>query len=181
MARADFLHPSDRDIKNMKYKDLKRAVIIRGMPFQEVLDGDYTKLRYYFRHHYFDDTKPGLLDQFDDFQEQEIIKHREKTGKPVEDWFIAPELRLGFIGEKGEDGEIISTKRIKGIKKKKKIKRERTVGNVFSGTKKALTFELQQQGMDKPTVISKVMEVFPDASEKSISIWFNKSKKLKKK
>lgn len=181
MAKGrDYLHPADKEITNMRYRDLKRACIVRGMGFQELLEGDFTVLRGFFKENYYNKINPKLLDDFDDYQEAEIIKHKEKKGVPVEDWVTAPELRLGFIGERGENGEVITTKRVKGITKKKKVKRERTVGNVFAGTKKALTFELQQKGLEKAEVIKKVIEAFPDASEKSISIWFNKSKKIKK-
>ena len=41
-----------------------------------------------------------------------------------------------------------------------------------------MTFELQQQGKTKVEVIEIIKEEYPDASEKSIGIWFNKSRKL---
>ena len=173
------LHPADGHFRNMKFKDLKRECVIRGMPFEEVVKADVSKLYVFFREHYYDDVRHTLLDEFDDWQEEKIRGAMEIRGEDAE-LFIHPSLRLGYIAEKDEDGNVIKKKRAKLLHKKIHRKRERTPDNIFKGTKKAYTFELQQQGKSKADVIKMVMEKFPDASDKSISIWYNKSKKMHK-
>lgn len=173
------LHPADGHFRNMKYKDLKRECVIRGMPFEQVVSSDVNKLYTYFREHYYDNVKHALLDDFDDWQEAKIRETLESKGEDS-DVYIHPSLRLGYVAEKDEEGNVIKKKRAKLLHKKIKRKRERTPDNIFKGTKKAYTFELQQKGHSKADVIKMVMEQFPDASDKSISIWYNKSKKLHK-
>lgn len=167
----------DKFIGPLKYKDLKRECIIRGMEFDEVLSGSLPHLTNWLRFNFIVAPKYELLDSFDDYQEKLIREAMEAKGQDPDD-VIHPSLRLGYIAERDEDGNVIKKKRVRTIFKKKRKKRERTDQGIFSGTKKALTFELQKQGLTKEEVIKKVIEQFPDASEKSIGIWFNKSKKL---
>ena len=176
------LHPADGHFRNMKYKDIKRECVVRGMPFQEIVEGDIIKLYHFFKDHFYDDINHNLLDKFDDWQEEKVKGAMEKKGESdnVIGLLVHPSLRLGYVAEKDEEGNITKRKRAKMITKRLKKKRERTLDNIFKGTKKAYTFELQQQGKSKAEVIKIVMEKFPDASEKSISVWFNKSKKLHK-
>jgi len=170
-------HPADGHMMKMKYKDLKRECVMRGMPFQELIEGGIHQLSGYFREHFYDNVQHNLLDEFDDWQEEQIkLAMVDKEGDA--DDIIHPALRLGFIAERDDEGNVTKRKRVRSIVKKKKKRRERTAQGVFAGTKKALTFQLQKTGLDKQQVIVQVLEQFPDASEKSISIWFNKSKKL---
>jgi len=173
------LHPADGYLRDMKYKDIKRECVIRGMPFEEVLKADVPKLSGYFHDHYYDDIKHELLDQFDDWQESLIKEVMEKKGEDAS-VLVHPSLRLGYVAERDEEGNVTKKKRAKLVVKRLKKKRERTGDNIFKGTKKAYTFDLQQQGLSKDEVIKKVMTQYPDASEKSISIWYNKSRKLHK-
>lgn len=173
------LPDADRFLGNLKYKDLKRECVIRGMEFDKVLKGGIPQLSNWLRNHFIDTIKPELLDAFDDYQENLVREAVEAKGEDP-NHVIHPALRLGFIAERDEDGVVTKRKRARMIIKRKKKRRERTTDGIFQGTKKALTFELQQQGLDKAEVIIKVMEQFPDASEKSIGIWFNKSRKLHK-
>jgi hypothetical protein len=173
------LHPADGHFANMKFKDLKRECVIRGMDFDEVLSSGVHELYSFFKEHFYDDVRHGLLDEFDDWQEEKIRVVMEARGENP-DILVHPALRLGYVAEKDDEGNTTKRKRAKMVTKKLKRKRERTNDNIFQGTKKAYTFELQQQGKDKKEVIKKVIEKYPDASEKSISIWFNKSKKLHK-
>ena len=173
------LPAADRFLGNLKYKDLKRECVVRGMEFDKVLKGGIPQLSNWLRNHFIDTIKPELLDAFDDYQENLVREAVEAKGEDP-NHVIHPALRLGFIAERDEDGVVTKRKRARMIIKRKKKRRERTTDGIFQGTKKALTFELQQQGLDKAEVIIKVMEQFPDASEKSIGIWFNKSRKLHK-
>ena len=173
------LHPADGHFQNMKFKDLKRECVIRNMPFPLVLSSDVTVLYYYFKEHFYDNLNHKLLDEFDDYQEAKIKEVLTAKGEDSS-LLIHPSLRLGYIAEKDDEGNTIKKKRARTVIKKLKRKRERTGDNIFQGTKKAYTFELQQKGKSKEEVTKEVMSKFPEASEKSISIWYNKSKKLHK-
>lgn len=171
------LHPADGYLERMTYRDLKKECIARGMDFDKVLSGDFIALSTFFRKEFYADVQRDLLDDFDDYQENLIRDAMEDKDQNPDD-IIYSSLRLGFIAEKDEDGNVVRRKRSKMLIKKKRVKRERTNDNIFKGTKKALTFELQQRGLIKEEVIKKVRAQFSDASEKSIGIWFNRSKKL---
>jgi len=168
---------ADKFIGNLKYKSLKRECVIRGMEFDRVLGGSIVELTNWLRNHFIDTIHYELLDSFDDYQENLIKEAMEAKGQDPND-VIHPQLRLGYIAERDEEGNVIKRKRVRTIVKKKKKRRERTEQGIFSGTKKALTFKLQKEGLTKQEVIEKVIEVFPDASEKSVGIWYNKAKKL---
>lgn len=155
---------------NMNYKDLKRNVVVRGMDFQEVVDGSFPRLQNWLHHNGDAPIDTTLLDKFDDWVEKGL-KQRGALD------LIHPQLRLGYIGERDEEGKVTKRKRVKGIKKKKK-KRERTKDGIYKGTKKAYVFECQAKGWSIKKTIRKTFARFPDASEKSIKIWYKKAAKL---
>lgn len=168
------LHPATAYIEKLTLRDLKRECVVRGMPFEEVVRSTVPMLNNWFRDNFHNKTNHSLLDQYDDWWEIEVKAAAEKRGEPV---YLHPMLRLGYIAEKDSDGNVTKKKRVKVIIAKKKVKRERTEEGLFSGTKKAYTYKLQKDGKSKEETISLVMAQFPEASEKSIGIWFNKSKK----
>ena len=168
---------ADKFMNNLKYKDLKRECVIRGMEFDKILSGGIPQLTNWLRNHFIDTIHHELLDAFDDYQEGLIRESMKGKGDDSEA-IIHPALRLGYIAERDSEGNVIKRKRARTLVKKKKKRRERTNDGMLRETKKALTFQLQQEGNGKLEVISMVMEQFPDASEKSIGIWFNKSRKL---
>jgi len=155
---------------NMTFKDIKINCVARGMPFQTVVDGTVPSLQNWLHHNNTNEVDPNLLDSFDDWIEDNL-RSRGKYD------LIHPQLRLGFIGERDDVGNVNKTKRVKGIKKKKS-RREKTKDGIYKGTKKALTFKLQQKGRSLERTIKKVLRTFPDASEKSIKIWYKKSSKI---
>jgi hypothetical protein len=167
-----------RDVWDMNNKDIQRNCIIRGMPFDEHVKSSTPYKVNWLMANFHHPTEPTLLDQYDDWMETEIktsIKNRNGSRK---DWeiLVKPEFRLGYFGEKDDDGTVISTKRVPGIKKPK-LKRVKTEDGIFQGTKKAFVFSLQKEGFSKKGVLKRVMAQFPEASEKSVGIWFNQAKK----
>lgn len=154
---------------NMNYKDLKRNVVVRGMDFEAVVNGDFPTLQNWLHFNRGNEIDTSLLDKFDDWMEKQLRARGS-------DYLIHPSLRLGYIGEKSEDGETVTRKRVKGIKKKK-VKRERTKYGIYKGTKKALVYEYQGLGYSINKTIRKTKRRFPDASEKSIKIWFKQAAK----
>lgn len=157
------------------YKELKREAVIRGMPFPDVVNADVHRLIYYIEH---SNEKPNisLIDKFDDWVDGQLEMVGYKKGSSMR----SPRLRLGFIGEDDEDGNP-KTKRIKGIPKPpKKAKRERDESGLFKGTKKSYTYELYNRGFSLERVNKRVLRKFPDASEKSIKIWYGAAKRASK-
>ena len=147
---------ADKFMGKLKYKDLKRECVIRGMAFDKVLRGGIPQLSNWLRNHFYDDLQHDLLNSFDDYQEGLVRKSMEAKDQNPED-VIHPSLRLGYIAERDAEGNVIKRKRVRTLVKKRKKKRERTGDGIFQGTKKALTFKLQQEGLEKADVIEKVM------------------------
>lgn len=159
-----------KSTKQMNYKDLKRNVVVRGMEFDKVVNGDFPTLQNWL---HFNRDKPintDLLDQYDDYID-DILRQRGKHE------LIHPSLRLGYIGERDDEGNVITRKKVPKLKKQPKAKRERTKDGIFKGTKKAYVFESQGKGWSLKKTIRKTLARFPEASEKSIKIWFKKAEK----
>jgi len=173
------LPAADRYISDLKYKDLKRECVIRGLDFFNVVNFGIPGLSNWLRGNFDNPTDHKSLDAFDSWQEAQVILAMEAKGQDPNE-VLHPALRLGYIAETDADGNVTKRKRVSTVIKRKKKKRERTEQGIFQGTKKAFTYNLQQQGLSKEEVTKKVLEEYPDASEKSISIWFNKSRKLQK-
>lgn len=165
----------ERDLEKMTYRTLKKEVILRGMPFEEVINGDYGKLSSFFQKNYHTPQDPGLVVLFDNWLEKNL---KERN---VDKTFLDPSLRLSYVEQREDDPSrsIVRNKKTNIPKPESapKVLRERTEDGIFKGTKKALTHELCKKGLSKDVVIKKVMEKYPDASIKSIGIWYNKAKK----
>ncbi len=148
------------------YKELKREAVIRGMPFPHVVEADVHKLSSFIDH---SNNRPNisLVDEFDAW----VDKQLDQAGYSQDDPLRSSRLRLGFIGDQVEEG-VVKTKRIKGVPKPKKVKRERDDNGLYKGTKKSYTFELAARGFSLERTKRRVMKKFPDASEKSIKIWY---------
>lgn len=155
---------------DMTYKDLKRNVVVRGMPFDDVINGSFPSLQNWLWNNRTSEIIADLLDQYDDYMDEKLIAGGNED-------LVHPQLRLGYIGERDDDGKVTKTKRVKGIKKIRK-KKEKTKDGIFTGTKKALTFELQQEGYTIEETKKEVLKQFPEASEKSIKIWYKKCARL---
>ena len=158
-------------LQDMKLKDLKRAVIVLGMPFEEVVSSSVPQLESYYIRHQGNKMNIELLDKFDEWHEDHL---KNECGLGPE--YFHPDLKLGYVTEEDPETGEVKKRRIKGYKKTRK-KRTKNEFGIFSGTKKALTYECFKQGLTKQETIEKVMEQFPEAREKSIGIWYNKAKK----
>ena len=153
------------NVQNLTVRDFQRNCLVRGMGFQELMEADMNLLRIWLFRNRNAEIKPELLDEFDKWKESELIKVGIEGVHPL--------LKLGFFAGEDEDGNV-KTRRIKGINKPKKPKREKTDLGIYSGTKKALTYELAIEGKNLEEIKETVMEVFPDAKPKSINIWYKR-------
>lgn len=159
--------------KNMTYKDLKRKAIALGMPFPEATGCGIFNLVGYINE---STNRPdkSLIDKYDEWIEEQF----NSTGIPLDDPIRNSRLRLGFLGEEGEDGKR-KLKRVPGMKKPKEKKppREKDQFNLVKGTKKSYTWSLVEKGYELERVIRRVKKKFPDANDKSISLWYRAAKR----
>lgn len=163
--------------KNMTYKDIKRSAIILGMPFPDATGNSIGALLDFIST---TTNKPDktLIDKYDEWMDKQL----EGLGYDKDNSLRSSRLRLGFLGEEGEDGER-KIKRIKGIKrpKEKKIPREKDLFGLIKGTKKSYAWELTARGYDMERIVRRMKKKFPDANDKSISLWSRTCKRYMKK
>lgn len=152
-------------IQDMTYKDIKKACVIRGMDFEEVIKGDFPRLHSWLHNNFGNKQDTQLLNDFDDWMELHL-KHQRQ------DDLIHPQLRLGYVGDK-EDSDELKPRKVKE-KREPKAAREKTELGVYKGTKKALTLELAEAGKSFEETFEEVQKQFPDAVEKSCKIWYKK-------
>lgn len=168
--KSNFLGASGR---NMTYKDLKRKAIILGMPFPDACSAGVFDLLHYIQS---SEERPdkSLIDKYDDWMDKQL----ETIGYSKDDPLRNSRLRLGFLGEEGENGQR-RTKRVPGIKKprEKKPPRERDEFNLIKGTKKSYVWSLVAKGYDLERVTRRMKKKFPDANDKSITLWFRTARR----
>lgn len=174
----DILTPKEKErveeaLLNMRFIDLQRAAVIRGMKFQNVVESGIAELQSFVIKYWNKPVKMELLEDFD----KERMKEMKRRGLPDDEPFV----RLGFMGktdeETGEITSMIRPEKVKVKKIKKNRERDKELG-IFTGTKKAFTFEMCKKGKSLDKTIEAVMKKFPEAQEKSIKIWYKKATKL---
>ena len=159
-------------------KDLKRQAITLGMPFPDACGSSIGGLINYINRPDNPEPNPELINEYDKW----LLNQLDDMGVPADDPIRSSRLRLGFISEENENGEITKKKRVPGISKSKFRKpRERDEFNLLKGTKKSYTFELTKKGYDLERIIRRVQKKFPEANEKSIKLWSRAAQKDMKK
>lgn len=157
---------------NMTYRDLKRKAVILGMPFPDACSAGVFELLHFIQN---SEEKPdkSLIDKYDDWVDSQL----ENIGYSKDDPLRSSKLRLGFLGEEKDGTRKI--KRVPGIKKPKEKKppRERDGFNLIKGTKKSYVFELTSKGYDLERVTRRMKKKFPEANDKSISLWYRAAKR----
>lgn len=163
--------------RNMTYKDIKRKAIILGIPFPDTLSASIGSLISFINT---TTNKPdkSLIDKYDDWMDKQL----EESGLAKDDPLRSSRLRLGFLGEENELGER-KRKRIPGIKKSKEKKppREKDLFGLLKGTKKSYAWELTARGYSIDRISRRMKKKFPDANDKSISLWSRNCKRYMKK
>ena len=151
-------------------KGLKYEVISRGMDFEEVLKASVPDLSNWLHHNYSNEVDIELVNQYDEYIEETL----KQLGASE---MIHPSLRLSYVGDKSEDFKALEVIPKKDRPKKEKVVKEKTEQGIYSGTKKALTYQCQKEGKTVDETILIVKETFEDASDKSIKIWYRKAGK----
>lgn len=168
--KSNFLGAAGR---NQTYRDLKRKAVILGMPFPDACSASVFQLINWINT---SEEKPNkhLINEYDDWMDRQL----ETAGLAKDDPLRSSKLRLGFLGEEGEDGKR-KTRRVSGIKKprEKKPPRERDEFNLIKGTKKSYVWELTLKGYELERIIRRMKKKFPEANEKSINLWYRTAKR----
>lgn len=160
-------NPADEFIANSKYKDLQKACIVRGIGFDKLVEGSYLSLCHFLRKEWVNPINENRLQEFDDWR----MKIMRELGKENE-----PFIRLAYTPENPEEGVIAKIKNEKPKSDKPKRELDNSLG-IMGGTKKHLTYNCQTSGKTLEETVKIVMEKFPEAQPKSISIWYKRSKK----
>lgn len=155
------------------YKDIKRKAIILGMPFPDATAADVGRLLSFIEKTN-NEPDTSLIDLYDQYIDDQLAN----LGHSVDDPLRSSRLRLGYIGETTESGEV-RRKRVRGIKKQrvKKPPRERDGFNLIKGTKKSYVFELTKKGFNLERIQRRVLKKFPEAKPKSIKLWYTAAKR----
>lgn len=168
--KSNFLGAAGR---NQTYRDLKRKAVILGMPFPDACSASVFQLINWINT---SEEKPNkhLINEYDDWMDRQL----ETAGLAKDDPLRSSKLRLGFLGEEGEDGKR-KTRRVSGIKKprEKKSPRERDEFNLIKGTKKSYVWELTSKGYELERIIRRMKKKFPEANEKSLNLWYRTAKR----
>lgn len=155
----------------LKYRDIKKMAIERGMPFPEVVSSDFYSLVSFIDSERAQKPNPDLVLQFDLWLEG-ILKERGA------DYLVKPSLRLSYVSDEMREGSKEKPAKEKKVKEKKPP-RERDSNNLLKGTKKSYTFELAKKGYSLDRIKRRVLKKFPEASEKSIIIWYRQALGIK--
>lgn len=161
-------------VESLNLPDLKRACIMRGLEFEKVGDLSTLGLQSWFLKNFDLPVDHKLLEEYDIWAE-DLLRSRN-----VDEALLNPYFRLSAVAERNENGDIVKRKRVRSMVPKVRKKKERTKEGLFTGTKKAYTYELAKQGLSKKEVLELVKKKYPEARDKSLGIWYNRAKKAMK-
>jgi hypothetical protein len=162
--------------KDLTYRGIKRKAIILGMPFPDATGNSIGSLLNFINN---TPNKPdkSLIDKYDDWMDKRL----EDNGYAKDDPMRNSRLRLGFLGE--EENGSRKRKRIPGIKKDKKkaVPKEKDEYGLIKGTKKEYVWKLTGKGYTLDRIVRRTKKRFPEANNKSISLWYRTCKRYIKK
>ena len=161
-------------LSSLKYKDLKRAAIMRGFPFR-LIGSSVQELESFVYNHYYDRVNPNKLAEFDEWNEKTLIE------EGAIELPIHLDLKLGFYAtdDKGNEKRRRRDPNLMGVVK---TKEEVATFKPRKGSKKTLVFDLMDKGMPTREIIDLVQESYPDTTDGTIKVWCSQArKKLKAK
>jgi len=154
-------------INSINIPTLKRACIIRGIPFPRVTRLGVHGLNSWLYKNYENRIDVTLLEKYDTWMDDAL----EISGP------VPLELRMAFFGE-DEKGNVKKERRDVMLMGVNKSKSEIAAFKPKRGSKKELTFQLMHEGKGTKEVIKEVMAVFPEAKEGSIKSWCSQARKV---
>lgn len=152
-------------MSRLRLKDLKRACIIRGIPFSRVSRYSIHELQSWLFRNFENRINVTLLEAYDTWFDEQI------TSGPVE-----LELRLSYFGE-DKDGNRKQSRRDTLILGANKTKEEIATFKPRRGSMKALVFTLIREGKSTKEIIQEVQANYPNAKTGSIKSWCSKARK----
>ena len=172
--KEDYKDPREQLLASLNLKNLKRACIVREIPFRDVLISDFLQLQSWLFKNYNNVTDATLLESFDIWYSQELLD------EGIIDKELHVDLKFGYYSY-DDDGNRKDKKRNTLIVGPRKSDKEKATFRPKKGSKKELAFSLFGKGLATWEVIEKVTDAFPDVSEGSIKVWgtqFRKRQKL---
>lgn len=161
-------------LKKLKLKDLKRQCIIRGMPFEDVVQGYVPTFQSFFVQNFHIKGNTELLADYDAWIAPKLVRCNLELFGQVE---TPDSLRMGTLAVVDEATGKSKTKRIKGIKKNK-VKVEKNQWGIRVNCAKGLVGLLAQEGKSLDEILKEIKKEYPGKSDKSVSIWYKKFQKL---
>lgn len=176
-------------IGNYKLIDIKKACIIRGIDFDDLVNKSVPDQCNWLVANWDNPINRDLLETFDDYVDEHMASKGYAEDDPLRLYRLSTSVSED---EEGDEKLKMKTKNKKlGIKVVKKKKLRNTQFGIFSGTKKEYTYTLtrdlheKKPDMDSNTLkkvysnrmIERVQKKYPEAQPKSIKIWFSRALK----
>lgn len=155
-------------MSRLKLKDLKRACVIRGIPFQRIPRYGVHDLQSWLFRNFNNRINPTLLEDYDAWFDNQI-----------EDSPIHLLLRLAYYAE-DEDGNVKQERRNTMMLGVEKTKIEVATFRPKRGSMKAMVFQMIRDGNNTKEIIAEIMDLYPAAKEGSIKSWASKARKAKR-
>lgn len=188
MARRPLLSAQEsaiKEMKNMRYPDLKAACIMKGMDPMEVVESDHGMLATYFLDNTDQRRDRSLLEDFDIWQDLKLAELGYELDDPLR-------VYRQFSNLDEDENIAVKTRQLRraNVPNKKREKKKRSKFGIFSGTKKEFTYILADDLInakgDKYTnkelmkkyakkLVRKVQVKFPEAVAKSVRIWMKRA------
>jgi len=180
MAKKRKEYQSERErvedwLASLRFKDLKRAAIMRGFSFYTVGSVGVQALESYVIRNYDKRINPILLEEYDKWLESTLLEEGSIDGP------IHLDLKMGFYASDSEGNEK-RKRRDPNLMGLVKSDEEVAMFKPRKGSKKTLVFQLMEEGKSTKEIIPVVQDVYPDTTENTIKVWCSQArKKLKTK
>ncbi len=171
--RREYYDPREKLLASLNLKNLKRACIVRSIPFRDITILDFLQLQSWVYKNFSNPTDPTLLEEFDNWYEKELLDEGIIEDK------LHVDLKFGYYSY-DEAGNRKDKKRNSLIVGMVKSDKEKAQFKPRKGSRKELAFSLFSQGLKTSEVIEGVWEVYPDVAEGSIKVWGSQYRKRQK-
>lgn len=154
----------------LKYKDLKKAAIMRGLPFNMIGELGVHELQSWLCRNYSNPIKPLLLQEFDAWLDKSLMA-QGYIDEPVH-----IDLKLGDYAV-DEFGNEVRRRRNITLMGAIKSKEEKAAFRPKKGSKKFRVFNLIELGHSTQEIVSMMDEEFGEVNEGSIKSWCSRARK----
>jgi hypothetical protein len=181
-------------LSSMKYIDLQKAVIERGIDFEILVNSDYPRLSSYFISHFDAKVDKERPIQFDHWMDLKLQERGYKDKDPVRQFKRFSPVVVEVDYKEAEKKALKEGKKPdRGRVETPKVKKEKDKElNIYTGTRKHYAMKLAETLKEKFSkkytqkelinkfigqVMEKINQKFPDspANEKSVRIWIKRA------